>query len=154
MTRPKRIAGAIAHRSAILLYILFALFPLYWLLKVSVTPNDLLYSEGVRLWPSRTSIEHYLFVLEHSDFPRFFRNSVIVSGATAFIVTILASCASRRASSLVTAVAPSGGCIALRGCVGNACPSRLIALVVDPLGCGRGAGGSARRNYFVAGQRA
>jgi multiple sugar transport system permease protein len=93
MTRPKRIAGAIAHRSAILLYILFALFPLYWLLKVSVTPNDLLYSEGVRLWPSRTSIEHYLFVLKHSDFPRFFRNSVIVSGATAFIVTILASCA-------------------------------------------------------------
>ena len=93
MTRPKRIAGMVAHRSALLLYILFALFPLYWLLKVSVTPNDLLYSEGVRMWPSRASIEHYLFVLEHSDFPRFFRNSVIVSGATAFIVTILASCA-------------------------------------------------------------
>ena len=91
MTRPKRIAGMVAHRGAILLYIFFALFPLYWLLKVSVTPNDLLYSEGVRLWPSRASIEHYLFVLEHSDFPRFFRNSVIVSGATAFIVTILAS---------------------------------------------------------------
>ena len=56
MTRPKRIAGMVAHRSAILLYILFALFPLYWLLKVSVTPNDLLYSEGVRMWPSRASI--------------------------------------------------------------------------------------------------
>ena len=92
MTRPE------AHRSArsrtalaILAYIVFALFPLYWLLKVSVTPNDLLYSEGVRMWPSRASIEHYLFVLAHSDFPRFFRNSVIVSGSTAFIVTILAS---------------------------------------------------------------
>ena len=93
MTRPKRIAGTVAHRSAVLLYVVFALFPLYWLLKVSVTPNDLLYSEGVRLWPSRASVEHYWFVLEHSDFPRFFRNSVIVSGATAFIVTILASCA-------------------------------------------------------------
>ncbi len=93
MTRPKRIIGTLAHRTAILAYIVFALFPLYWLLKVSVTPNDLLYSEGVRLWPSRASIEHYLFVLEHSDFPRFFRNSVIVSGSTAFIVTILASCA-------------------------------------------------------------
>ena len=93
MTRPKRIVGTIAHRSAILLYILFALFPLYWLLKVSVTPNDLLYSEGVRMWPSRTSFEHYAFVLEHSDFPKFFENSVIVSAATAFIVTILASLA-------------------------------------------------------------
>ena len=41
MTRRKRIAGTIAHRGAILLYILFALFPLYWLLKVSVTPNEI-----------------------------------------------------------------------------------------------------------------
>ena len=31
-----------AHRLAILAYIAVALFPLYWLLKVSVTPNRLL----------------------------------------------------------------------------------------------------------------
>lgn len=43
----------VAHRLAILAYITFALFPLFWLLKVAVTPNDLLYSEGIRLWPSR-----------------------------------------------------------------------------------------------------
>jgi multiple sugar transport system permease protein len=87
------IIGTIAHRLAIFAYVVFALFPLYWLLKVSVTPNDLLYSEGVRMWPSRTSLDHYAFVLEHSDFPKFFMNSVIVSASTAFIVTILASLA-------------------------------------------------------------
>lgn len=87
------VLGTIAHRLAIFVYVVFALFPLYWLLKVSVTPNDLLYSEGVRMWPSRASIEHYGFVLEHSDFPKFFKNSVIVSASTAFIVTILASLA-------------------------------------------------------------
>ena len=87
------IIGTIAHRLAIFLYVVFALFPLYWLLKVSVTPNDLLYSEGVRMWPSRASLEHFTFVLEHSDFPKFFKNSVIVSASTAFIVTILASLA-------------------------------------------------------------
>ncbi len=48
-----KILLTIAHRAAILAFILFALFPLFWLLKVSVTPNDLLYSEGVRMWPSR-----------------------------------------------------------------------------------------------------
>jgi len=89
----QRLLGTIAHRLAIVAYVAFALFPLYWLLKVSVTPNDLLYSEGVRMWPSRASIEHYTFVLEHSDFPKFFKNSVIVSASTAFIVTILASLA-------------------------------------------------------------
>ena len=92
MTR-RFILGTIAHRLAIFAYVVFALFPLYWLLKVSVTPNDLLYSEGVRMWPSRASIEHYGFVLEHSDFPKFFKNSVIVSASTAFIVTVLASLA-------------------------------------------------------------
>src|SRR6201991_2449611 len=87
----RSIIPTIAHRLAILCYIAFALFPLFWLLKVSVTPNDLLYSEGIRLWPSRTSFEHFDFVLTHSAFPIFFRNSMVVSGATAFVVTILAS---------------------------------------------------------------
>jgi multiple sugar transport system permease protein len=93
MKRPKHLGLLIAHRLAVLAYIVFALFPLFWLLKVSVTPNDLLYTEGVRMWPSRATLDHYAFVLEHSDFPLFFRNSLIVSLSTAFIVTALASIA-------------------------------------------------------------
>lgn len=89
----KRILSLLAHRLAILAYVTFALFPLYWLLKVSVTPNKLLYSEGIRMWPSETSFEHFEFVLKHSDFPVFFKNSLIVSGSTAVIVTGLASLA-------------------------------------------------------------
>jgi multiple sugar transport system permease protein len=89
--RPAKILSVGAHRLAILLYVVVALFPLFWLLKVSVTPNDLLYSEGVRMWPSRTTFEHYDFVIAHSAFPTFFKNSLIVSGSTAIIVTILAS---------------------------------------------------------------
>lgn len=86
-----RIFLTVAHRLAILVYIAFALFPLFWLLKVSVTPNDLLYSEGVRLWPSRATFDHYRFVIENSAFPTFFKNSVIVAGSTAFAVTVLSS---------------------------------------------------------------
>ena len=78
------------HYLLISLYVLFAVFPLYWLTKVALTPNDLLYSEGIRLWPSRTSLEHFRFVLTHSDFPLFFRNSLIVSCTTAVAVTLIA----------------------------------------------------------------
>ena len=88
-----RALGTLAHRFAILAYVVFALLPLYWLVKVSVTPNDLLYSEGVRLWPSRMTFEHFNFVLAHSDFPRFFRNSLVVSAATAVISTVFAALA-------------------------------------------------------------
>jgi multiple sugar transport system permease protein len=80
-----------SHYLLIGLYVLFALFPLYWLIKVALTPNDLLYSEGIRWWPSRASLEHFSFVLSHSEFPLFFRNSLIVSSATSILVTLLSS---------------------------------------------------------------
>jgi multiple sugar transport system permease protein len=81
------------HYALLALFVLVALFPLFWLLKVSVTPNDLLFSEGVRLWPTRTSLEHYSSVLAHGQFPLFFRNSVIVSFATALITCLIAAAA-------------------------------------------------------------
>jgi len=80
-----------SHYLLIGLYVLFALFPLFWLIKVALTPNDLLYSEGIRLWPSRTSLEHFRFVLAHSEFPLFFRNSLIVSAGTAVSVTLVSA---------------------------------------------------------------
>ncbi|NTJ65967.1 carbohydrate ABC transporter permease [Agrobacterium rhizogenes] len=92
MKTPKLLL-TILHRLALLPYLIFALFPIYWLVKVSVTPTNLLYSEGVRLWPSRATLDHYIFVLTNSDFPIFFKNSLIVSLGTAFLVTVLASLA-------------------------------------------------------------
>src|ERR1700712_344169 len=89
--RAKTVVLTVAHRLAILAYVVFALFPLFWLLKVSLTPNDLLYTEGVRMWPSRITLDHFAFVLKHSDFPIFFRNSLIVAGSTSIVVTLLAS---------------------------------------------------------------
>lgn len=50
MKTPKLLL-TLLHRLALLPYLIFALFPIYWLIKVSVTPTNLLYSEGVRLWP-------------------------------------------------------------------------------------------------------
>ena len=91
LVTPRRVAYWAMHYILIAIYVLVALFPLFWLLKVSVTPTSLLYSEGVRMWPSRTSWEHYASVLEHTDFPRFFENSVIVSASTAIVVTLVAS---------------------------------------------------------------
>jgi multiple sugar transport system permease protein len=79
------------HRLALGLYVLVALFPLFWLFKIALTPNQLLYSEGVALWPSAVTWANFDFVLLQSRFPRFFLNSVLVSVATAVAVTALAS---------------------------------------------------------------
>ncbi|TKB30977.1 MAG: carbohydrate ABC transporter permease, partial [Mesorhizobium sp.] len=42
-----RILGGIGRYGAIGAYMAFALFPIFWTLKISVTPERLLYSEGI-----------------------------------------------------------------------------------------------------------
>ncbi len=81
------------HYAALLAYVAAALFPLYWLLKVSITPNDILYKQGTALLPSRVTLDHYATVVGKSDFLLFFRNSIIVSSITAVASTLLAAAA-------------------------------------------------------------
>ncbi len=79
------------HYGVLLLFVVAALFPLYWLVKISLTPNDSLYTHSIDLWPATISLEHYATVIGNSDFLLFFRNSVIVSGVTAIASTLLAA---------------------------------------------------------------
>lgn len=78
-------------RLALIPFLFFSIFPLYWLIKVSLTPKGLLYSEGVRLWPSKTTWDNYYYVLTNSDFPLFFQNSLIVALSTSLVVSVLAA---------------------------------------------------------------
>jgi multiple sugar transport system permease protein len=89
--RGRRFLLAAGHRLLILAFLAFALLPLYWLVKISLTPDKLLYTEGVALWPSRMTLANFDFVLLNSMFPTFFLNSVIVSLGTAAVVTVLAA---------------------------------------------------------------
>lgn len=83
--------GAVGLYGAVFAFVAFALMPLFWTFKISLTPSDLLYSEGIRLWPSRTTLANYVSVLNATDFPRYFANSLIVSIVTALLVTAVAS---------------------------------------------------------------
>ncbi len=92
-SRNARILGGIGLYAAVGAYVIFALFPLFWTLKISVTPQSLLYSEGITMWPSTSTWENYATVLRATDFPRYFLNSVIVSVITAILVTMIAAAA-------------------------------------------------------------
>jgi multiple sugar transport system permease protein len=89
--RGRRLLLVAGHRLLILGFLAFALLPLYWLVKISLTPERLLYTEGVALWPSRMTLANFDFVLLKSTFPTFFRNSIVVSLGTAAVVTVLAA---------------------------------------------------------------
>jgi multiple sugar transport system permease protein len=55
--------------AAILFYLTFALFPLYWLLKISITPDQLIFTEGTALWPTDATLENFGKVIWQTDFP-------------------------------------------------------------------------------------
>lgn len=74
-------------------YVAFALFPLYWLAKIAVTPDKLIFTEGTALIPSSFTFENFGTVLLATDFLSYFRNSVIVSIGTAVITTAVAAAA-------------------------------------------------------------
>ncbi len=76
---------------ALLAYLLFALFPLYWLVKIAITPDRLIFTEGTDLWPSTTTLDNFRTVIFQTDFMAFFGNSLYVSLGTAAVTTILAA---------------------------------------------------------------
>ncbi len=78
---------------AVAAYVIFALFPLYWLLKIALTPDRMIYSEGTALWPSTLTFENFRAVIFASDFLAYFKNSVIVSLSTAAITALVAAAA-------------------------------------------------------------
>ncbi len=78
---------------AVAAYVLFALFPLYWLLKIAITPEKLIYTQGTALWPTSVTLENFRSVIFASDFMAYFRNSVIVSLVSAAFTTVIAAAA-------------------------------------------------------------
>ncbi|OXT00832.1 ABC transporter permease [Notoacmeibacter marinus] len=81
----------IGKYAALAFYLGFALFPLYWLLKIAVTPDTLIFSEGTRLVPSAFTFGNFMTVVFQTDFLAYFWNSLIVSFGTAFFTTLIAA---------------------------------------------------------------
>jgi multiple sugar transport system permease protein len=67
------------------LYAIFLLFPFFWMLLVSIKPDQALLD--TRLNPFaivKPTLNHYRFLLTETDFPRWISNTLIVTvGATA-----------------------------------------------------------------------
>ena len=76
--------------AAIGFYLIFALFPIYWLVKIALTPDALIYSEGTRMLPSTLTFENFAAVLQ-SEFLSYFANSLIVSLGAATGTTLVAA---------------------------------------------------------------
>jgi multiple sugar transport system permease protein len=74
---------------AVVLIMIFCLFPFYWLINTSLkTGQDL---SSARLVPPSPSLDNYKSIFENSDFTTALRNSVIVAGITTVLALTIGS---------------------------------------------------------------
>jgi multiple sugar transport system permease protein len=74
---------------AVVLIMIFCLFPFYWLINTSLkTGQDL---SSARLVPPSPSLDNYESIFENSDFTTALRNSVIVAGITTVLALTIGS---------------------------------------------------------------
>ena len=91
ITAPRTPVLMIGKYVAISFYLIFALFPLYWLLKIALTPDQLIFTEGTNLVPSQMTFANFTSVLFKTHFLAYFGNSLVVSLGTAAITTMVAA---------------------------------------------------------------
>lgn len=88
----KRLARG-AGGVVLVVLILWTLAPLYWMLVTSLKMNSEIYGESVTLWPVKPTLDNYRVLFRETNFPIYFRNSVIVAIATTFLSLIFAALA-------------------------------------------------------------
>lgn len=108
-TSPIRIAGSRARwfdPANWVLNVLTALFaaiwffPIYWALATSFKTDDEAVKKGINLFPDSIHIDGYAFVIQNSDLPIWYVNSIITSVAVTVIALIMAACAGYAISQL------------------------------------------------------
>ncbi|MFK7793255.1 MAG: carbohydrate ABC transporter permease [Devosiaceae bacterium] len=69
--------------------VLAVAFPLFWMLVTSVKPGFELFRRPPTMLPETFTLEHYLHLLQRTNFLTYFRNSVVLSVATTVVVVTI-----------------------------------------------------------------
>lgn len=74
---------------ALAFFLVFALFPIYWMINTSFKPLSEAASIPIQYWPKHFTLDNYRDVMRLTQFPVFFKNSLIVSTIAAFLTIIV-----------------------------------------------------------------
>lgn len=87
----KTTLGNLLKYGALLLILLFLLFPLYWVMITSFKTNMEAYKYPPTFIPEAPTIDSYIRLFtKHNQFFVYYKNNFIVSGITSFFTTIMA----------------------------------------------------------------
>ncbi|MDF2958818.1 MAG: carbohydrate transporter permease [Paenibacillus sp.] len=82
--------GNIGPYMALLLFLLFLIFPLYWMLVTSFKDNSVLFQIPPEWVPSKPVLLHYMKLLSDRVFLIYYKNSLLVSISTTLVTLLFA----------------------------------------------------------------
>ena len=87
--KAKKIWFKLAFSAALIVILLFILFPIYWCLATSFKPSAEITSKTVTYWPAAFTLKNYSEAWTKSGFSTYFKNSLFISAfGVMFIVVI------------------------------------------------------------------
>ncbi len=72
------------------IYLIIAIFPVFWIFVTSIKPSNEVYSFPPTYIPSNPTFENYFRLFSYANFGKYFINSVIVASVSAVCSTVLA----------------------------------------------------------------
>jgi arabinogalactan oligomer/maltooligosaccharide transport system permease protein len=76
---------------AVVLFLLFAIFPIYFLVAAAFRPGQALYSTNLELIPTAVTLDNFDHMINHTPLLTWLMNSLIVAGATTILSVCLAT---------------------------------------------------------------
>ncbi|XOK58373.1 carbohydrate ABC transporter permease [Paenibacillus elgii] len=89
MKKQLAFAGKAGKAAALGLYLIFMVFPLYWMVITSLKPRNEIFTLPLQYWPERISFENYIQIFKISKFHIYISNSLIVSLTSAAVVLVV-----------------------------------------------------------------
>jgi multiple sugar transport system permease protein len=89
--RLSRIAGILLIAVPVIVITFLELFPFYWIIITSFKSSQQIQKVSNVFWPSPWTLEHYLWLLQKSDFPLWLRNTVVVAIASTAIALLVSA---------------------------------------------------------------
>jgi len=77
----------------ILIFVAFALFPVFWMFTTSIRPLSEVFCTPTLLWPSHPTIEPYIQVIKERPIGTYFCNTILVSVVTVSFSTLFGALA-------------------------------------------------------------
>lgn len=87
--KSKKLFSKILFTAALVVFLLFILFPIYWCLVTSFKPSAEITSKNVTYWPAAFTFQNYVEAWTRSGFSTYFKNSLFIAVFGVIFIVIL-----------------------------------------------------------------